>query len=567
MKIAIYAIAKNEAKVAQRFAASCKAADRVVVLDTGSTDQTVERLRKHGVEVHQATIDPWRFDSARNRALDLLPPDTDVCLKMDLDECPMPGWREVLEAAWVPGVTTQAWYTFTWSWKAPGLPQQRFLQNQCHARQNFTWRHRCHEALYFTGTNPQEIQVPAMHVEHHPDLTKSRASYLPLMEAEHQAEPSTRSRFYLGREYYFCGRFAEAIALFHEYLQQSTYCDERGVACWYLYMMTGKGQWARRAAAESPTQQHLLAAAQAALKDKDSLAGLRMCEMAIAAPKRLAFGDEAVADPEVFDTAASCAWDTGQQPAAFQYLERASQLEPRRDRAEKYASWMRSVTYNETPSRGASPRVCILTMETPEISDHCSEMSANKLAYARHCGHDFMCLAKPLLPNLPPQFSKIAAINQQLTAGLYDQVWWVDMDCVFTDFRYDLAELLQSDRWLAALNESNAMPNICSGLMLIRSCAESREFFQAVAEDVARQPSQQHPFDQLHINRVLAERNSWSGVQLCTVDEMGAFSEEIWSCHRPWRQGDRTLHLAGSHASWALRRQVFVERYQHLVLV
>ena len=53
--------------------ASMGEADAVVVLDTGSTDDTVERLRAAGARVTVERFDPWRFDTARNRSLDLVP--------------------------------------------------------------------------------------------------------------------------------------------------------------------------------------------------------------------------------------------------------------------------------------------------------------------------------------------------------------------------------------------------------------------------------------------------------------------------------------------------------------
>ena len=45
MKICVYAIAKNEAKFAARWAASMSEADEIYVLDTGSEDNTADILR------------------------------------------------------------------------------------------------------------------------------------------------------------------------------------------------------------------------------------------------------------------------------------------------------------------------------------------------------------------------------------------------------------------------------------------------------------------------------------------------------------------------------------------
>ena len=50
------------------------------VLDTGSTDGTAERLRALGAVVVEERVEPWRFDTARNRSLELVPEDADICV-------------------------------------------------------------------------------------------------------------------------------------------------------------------------------------------------------------------------------------------------------------------------------------------------------------------------------------------------------------------------------------------------------------------------------------------------------------------------------------------------------
>lgn len=97
MKICVYAIAKNEEQFVDRWMDSMAEADWVCVLDTGSTDRTVEKLADRGAIVCREIIKPWRFDAARNRSMELIPPDTDVCVCTDLDEVFRPGWRKLLE--------------------------------------------------------------------------------------------------------------------------------------------------------------------------------------------------------------------------------------------------------------------------------------------------------------------------------------------------------------------------------------------------------------------------------------------------------------------------------------
>ena len=110
-KVIVYAISKNEEKFVERWVNSMNEADKIYVLDTGSTDQTVEKLKELGVIVKTKTFNPWRFDVARNFSLDMLPLDTDICVCTDLDEVFEPGWRKKLEEAWKKD-TTRAKYNY-----------------------------------------------------------------------------------------------------------------------------------------------------------------------------------------------------------------------------------------------------------------------------------------------------------------------------------------------------------------------------------------------------------------------------------------------------------------------
>ncbi len=85
-----------------RWMDAVREADLVVVTDTGSVDHTVERLLARGAVVYRERIDPWRFDAARNAAMDHIPEDVDLCVSNDLDEVFEPGWRKRLEDAGRP---------------------------------------------------------------------------------------------------------------------------------------------------------------------------------------------------------------------------------------------------------------------------------------------------------------------------------------------------------------------------------------------------------------------------------------------------------------------------------
>lgn len=249
-QVCVYAICKNEEQFVDRWMDSMGEADRVVVLDTGSTDRTVEKLRSRGAEVVVEEIRPWRFDAARNRSLELVPEDTDICVCTDLDEVFHPGWREKLEQVWEPGVS-QARYRYTWSFQPDGSEGYVFWIEKIHQRRGFAWRHPVHEVLAWTGAGEQgkTVWAEGVQLDHHPDPTKSRGQYLPLLELSVREDPEDdRNLHYLGREYLYYGRWDDCIAALKKHLElpKATWADERSASMRYIARAyCAKGEWER----------------------------------------------------------------------------------------------------------------------------------------------------------------------------------------------------------------------------------------------------------------------------------------------------------------------------------
>ena len=149
-KVCVYAIAKDEAKFAARWAESMSEADAVYVLDTGSSDDTVKILQAHGVNVRSEIITPWRFDAARNRSLELVPEDADICVCTDIDEVLHPGWRAAAEKAWSNGADMLR-YRYTWNFNEDGSEGTVFYIDKIHARHGFKWVNPVHEVLEYEG--------------------------------------------------------------------------------------------------------------------------------------------------------------------------------------------------------------------------------------------------------------------------------------------------------------------------------------------------------------------------------------------------------------------------------
>ncbi len=263
MKIVVYAICKNEEKFVERWIASMTEADEVIVLDTGSTDGTVEKLRAGGAAVFEEIISPWRFDTARNRALELVPKDTDICVCTDMDEVFETGWRNLLEKAWTPE-TGQAAYRYTWSFNPDGSEGVVFWSEKIHARHGYSWVHPVHEVLKWTGegNGGKKITVEGIQLNHYPDPDKSRGQYLPLLEQAVLEDPEDdRNVHYLGREYMFYKRWQECIRTlqYHLTMKKATWKDERCASMRYIarsFLALGREEeaeiWYLRAVAEAP---------------------------------------------------------------------------------------------------------------------------------------------------------------------------------------------------------------------------------------------------------------------------------------------------------------------------
>lgn len=348
LKIAVYAISKNEEQFVQRFAEASKDADLIMVADTGSTDGTVEACKANGIAVHNICITPWRFDHARNAALALLPKDIDVCISLDLDEMLEPGWREEIERVWEPGKTTRLQYYFDWG---HGI---RFAYQKIHARHGYFWHHPCHEYPVFDQRITEVWAYTNMLlVSHHPDPTKSRGQYLDLLELSVKEDPRCpRNAFYYARELTFYSKWNEAIVALRRYLDmpEATWPNERS----YAMRLLGKAfdhvgmpdhavAWFRRGCAEAPNTREVWCDLAMWLYRRSEWA-----ECYGAAMKALSIKDKQLVytcDPAVWghwphDLASIAAWHLGLKDEAYKHAKNAVELSPDDARLKANLLWI-----------------------------------------------------------------------------------------------------------------------------------------------------------------------------------------------------------------------------------
>ncbi len=262
MKIVVYAICKNEAQFVDRWVKSMSEADEVFVTDTGSTDNTIYELESRNVTVNKINISPWRFDEARNKSLEFVPSDADICVCTDLDEVFDKGWRNELERIWTKD-TTRARYNYIWSTNDDGSIGTSFWIEKIHARNGFKWVHPVHEVLSYDGKKPDNyVTLQNITLRHFPDKNKSRGQYLPLLEMSVDEDPNDdRNMHYLGREYMYYKQYDNCIETLkrHLSLPNATWRDERCASMRYIarsYRALGNKDeaiaWLYRAIAEAP---------------------------------------------------------------------------------------------------------------------------------------------------------------------------------------------------------------------------------------------------------------------------------------------------------------------------
>lgn len=336
LKIVVYAITKNEEKFAKRWFDSMNEADEIVVLDTGSTDNTVKILKALGVNITTKKIEPWRFDVARNISLSMVPYDTDICVCTDLDEVFEKGWRNKLERIWKEKNLTRLGYNYNWSFDDYGNPAVNFYISKIHSRKNYIWKHPVHEVLVNMNDNEKMINTDKITLNHYSDQKKSRSSYLPLLELSVKEDPfDDRNMHYLGREYMYYKKWKQAIATLKKHLNLKTasWKDERCasmrfIARSYLGLnnVTNAITWYDKAIEEAPHLRDPLvekALLMYNLKDYNSV--IYLCNKALDIEKnyKTYINESFSYDHTIYDLLSLCYYYKNNKTLALYYIDKA----------------------------------------------------------------------------------------------------------------------------------------------------------------------------------------------------------------------------------------------------
>lgn len=201
--VCVSAICLNESKNILQWLEHVGKADRVVLVDTGSSDNTVQLAVEYAAEhainldlLTQAPSDLRNLGQARNLAHSLYS-DGDLIVWLDLDErFSDPDWVEVLRSEAMATPQASAFNITMHN------GDSTYFQVKAYRSGQYVWRYRAHEVLNATPSNPfpYSHDVVGFHTDHYPDGAKSR-DYLPELEADvkHNLDDA-RPLFYYARE-------------------------------------------------------------------------------------------------------------------------------------------------------------------------------------------------------------------------------------------------------------------------------------------------------------------------------------------------------------------------------
>lgn len=217
-KIALYAICKNESRNVAAFLATAKEADYIFVLDTGSSDATLDEFVRIGtdlclqekLELGTAEFVPFKFDVARNFSMHAARtkfPDADLMVFLDLDEQFEEGWADKLRSMHVSG--NYSLQTVMNLKDKNGNTTCSYHQTKAHTPTGFTWMYSIHEVL--VAHCESTVYKTDVQVYHNKDESKNRSLYLTLLANDFADNiDDHRCTFYYGRELYYAGRYQEA---------------------------------------------------------------------------------------------------------------------------------------------------------------------------------------------------------------------------------------------------------------------------------------------------------------------------------------------------------------------
>jgi len=260
-------IVRNEEKTLPRLLESLSEfqgkGGEVVILDTGSSDNTVTVARDKGCNVHEVgdrfkvsitkgiayeinkkfcvggeknivkegdTL--FDYSSARNYAAGLC--NTDIVAMPDADEIYTKFDIDKINEEIEKGVD-QFEYAFVFSHDTEGNELVKFNHSKFYNRKKLKWVGIIHEVLQGTDVNRKFFDESVIKLEHYQNHETDRSGYLKGLAYDCYLDPSNdRNSHYFARELYYHGYLKSAIKEFERHISMQKWDTERSESLCYI---------------------------------------------------------------------------------------------------------------------------------------------------------------------------------------------------------------------------------------------------------------------------------------------------------------------------------------------
>ena len=265
-KFSLAVIAKNEALTLPRLVGSLKEfqerGGEIWILDTGSTDNTVEVAEKLGCKVKavgdkfKITVDEdlankvnskfiidgeepvlkagdtlFNFGAARNYIVDF--PENNMVAMPDCDEIYTKFDIDKLDSVIEDGFE-QLEYEFVFSHDAVGNPVIKFKHCKFYDRRKMKWGGIIHEVLSGPAKRVY-LGEDVIKLEHYQNVATNRSGYLKGLAIDCYNHPNKdRNSHYFAREMYYLGRHKSAIKEFENHISMNGWGTEAAQSMLYI---------------------------------------------------------------------------------------------------------------------------------------------------------------------------------------------------------------------------------------------------------------------------------------------------------------------------------------------
>ena len=281
INFSISLITKDSAKTLPRLLDSLKEfflkGGEVCVLDTGSTDNTVEIARQYDCVVNEAGsefvetfegITYFNFSKARNRA-DFFA-SNDMILSLDSDEV-----VTNLDIGLIENLINRGFNKFEhiqiFTHDSEGGPDIQFIQSKFYNRRKFHWENRVHEMLVGEGKK-YRLSEKVLRIDHWQNTETNRTGYIKGLSVDCKLNPTNdRNCHYYARELFYAGRGDEALKEFERHLSMKLPPKEFDTTPTHMESMIFIGniygisgdlakelEWYEKARQEDPTHRNVI---------------------------------------------------------------------------------------------------------------------------------------------------------------------------------------------------------------------------------------------------------------------------------------------------------------------